>query len=172
MPSDYGTSPHQVVNFAKNLFSTGNEQLNIRPKAFEKVYAVFDRDDHERYHEALTLTLTLAQSYNDRKLRNDQNSVIEFKAIASVPNFELWLLLHFEDCRPAMHRKEIVNKLKNYLQGYDKGQSGHYQNTNMFIQRAKDNATFLATQNSAWDGNELYTDIHRLVGKLMGLKSS
>jgi hypothetical protein len=165
-PSDYGTCPLQVVKFAKDLFSSGNKNLNIRPKVFEKVYAVFDRDDHEKYHEALTLS----QSYNEKKLRNDQNRVIEFKAIPSVPNFELWFLLHFEDCRAAMHRTEVVDKLKVHLPEYEKGQGAHYQSTKKFIPRAKDNAIFLAKNNSSWDGNELYTDIHVLVEKLTGLK--
>jgi len=40
--------------------------------------------------------LNLAKSL-DGKLRYDSNDCVSFKAIASVPCFELWLLLHFED---------------------------------------------------------------------------
>ncbi len=166
MPSNYGTSPNQVVNFAKDLFIYGNKHLKIRPRSFEKVYAIFDRDDHDRYHEGLTL----AESYNTQKLRNDQRQPIEFKAIASVPNFELWLLLHFEDRHSPMHRDEVIDRLKSHLHNYEKGQDGHYQNTKEHFQRAKARAEVLATQTTAWDGNELYTDIHLLVEVLISLK--
>jgi hypothetical protein len=53
---------------------------------------VFDRDDHASYFEALRAAESL-----DRKLKNDANQFIRFQAIASVPSFELWLLLHYED---------------------------------------------------------------------------
>src|SRR5690554_4799734 len=49
-PSELGTSPIQVVQYAQELFEKGDRHKNIQPRAFEKVYAVFDRDDHENYH--------------------------------------------------------------------------------------------------------------------------
>jgi hypothetical protein len=54
-PSELGTAPIQVVQYAKELFEDGDRYKNIQRRAFEKVYAVFDRDDHDSYHEALTL---------------------------------------------------------------------------------------------------------------------
>ena len=75
MPSEYGTPPDQVVQFAKDLFLKGNEHLKIKPKAFEKVYAVFDRDDHDRYHNALSQSQIITRT----NLRNDLNKKIEFK---------------------------------------------------------------------------------------------
>ena len=74
--SAYGTSPHQVVDYARDLFINGNIESGIQPRAFEKVFAVFDRDSHERYFDALNN----AQQTN---LRNDQNTTIEFKAVVS-----------------------------------------------------------------------------------------
>jgi hypothetical protein len=62
----------------------------VRPRAFEKVFAIFDRDAHQSYFDALKLAGSL-----DGKLRNDLKQPVEFKAIASVPCFELWLLLHY-----------------------------------------------------------------------------
>lgn len=167
MPGDYGTSPDQVVNYAKNLFINGNEHLKIQPKSFEKVYVVFDRDEHEHYHKGLTL----ADSNNNKKLRNDQKNAIEFKAIASVPNFEIWFLLHFEDCHAPMHRDEVINKLKEYLHNYEKGQVGHYQHTKDNLHSATSRAELLALQTTAWDGTKLYTDVHLLVEVLTNLKT-
>lgn len=71
--SELGTAPIQVVQYAR-----------IQPRAFEQVYAVFDRDDHDSYFDALRLAELL-----DGKLKNDAKQFIRFKAIASVPSFEL-----------------------------------------------------------------------------------
>ena len=53
---------------------------------------MFDRDDHASYFNALELAASL-----DDRLRNDNKRPVAFKAIASVPSFEPWLLLHDED---------------------------------------------------------------------------
>ncbi|MHB1752757.1 MAG: RloB family protein [Acidiferrobacter sp.] len=47
-PSDMGTAPIQVVRYALALFEDGDRHKNIQRRALEKVYAVFDRDDHGR----------------------------------------------------------------------------------------------------------------------------
>ena len=98
-PSEQGTEPKQVVQFAKDLFLNGNDHKHIRAKAFEQVYAVFDRDDHRTYFEALDLAKSL-----DKKLRNDAKQPVVFRAIASIPCFELWLLLHVENIRHIRHQ--------------------------------------------------------------------
>jgi len=65
-PSELGTSSIQVVRYAKELFEKGDRHKHIQPRAFEQVYAVFDRDDHASYFDALNLATSL-----DGKLRND-----------------------------------------------------------------------------------------------------
>ncbi len=65
-PSQLGTAPLQVVQYAKELFEHGDRHKGIQRRAFEQVYAVFDRDDHDSYAEALRLAGSL-----DRKLKND-----------------------------------------------------------------------------------------------------
>ncbi len=42
-PSSLGTSPLQVVEYAKTLFEKGDSTKNILPRAFEYVFAVFDQ---------------------------------------------------------------------------------------------------------------------------------
>lgn len=80
--SDLGTEPLQVVQHAK---------------------ALFHRDEHRSYAEALQLAHAL-----DARLSNDTKQSISFKAIASVPKFELWLLLHFENVAAPLHRDEVI----------------------------------------------------------------
>jgi len=45
-PSQFGTTPLQVVEFAEHLFAKGDPAQDIPPRAFEQIYAVFDRDAH------------------------------------------------------------------------------------------------------------------------------
>ncbi|MCS6764800.1 MAG: RloB domain-containing protein [Candidatus Protistobacter heckmanni] len=91
-PSELGTAPTQVVQYANKLFEGGDRHRSIQARAFEQVFAVFDRDDHDSYHDALAQ----ADQINGQ-LRNDIRKPVTFRAIAFVPSFELWLLLHFED---------------------------------------------------------------------------
>ena len=86
VPSDYGTAPLQIVQYAIDKFQES--------KGFDRVYVVFDRDDHDSYHNALAKA-----DATDKKLKNDAGAKVPFAAIPSVPNFELWILLHFRDVR-------------------------------------------------------------------------
>ncbi len=109
-PSEFGTQPLQVVPYARGLFMNGDRKKQIQRRAFERVYAVFDRDDHTTYHNALTFANSL-----DDNLRNDLHQPVAFKAVASVPSFELWLLLHFEDVQSSLHRDEVMDNQGNFL---------------------------------------------------------
>lgn len=164
--SQFGTTPLQVVEFAEHLFLNGDEAREIQKKGFEQIYAVFDRDDHETYHNALTKAVDL-----DGKLRNDLKQPVKFKAIASVPCFELWLLLHFEDVQAPLHRTEVYQRLCQHLPNYDKGQAGHYAQTSHNLADASQRAERLTQLTTAHDGTEPYTDMHRLVHLLTTLKS-
>lgn len=164
-PSQFGTTPLQVVEYAEYLFRKGDEAKDIQPRAFEQVYAVFDRDDHATYHNALAKAAAL-----DGKLRSNLNKPVHFAAVASVPCFELWLLLHFEDVLAPLHRTEVYQRLRPYLPGYDKGQPGHYANTKARLADAMQRAEHLTALTNAYDGTEPFTDLHRLVRLLTTLK--
>lgn len=164
-PGRFGTTPLQVVEYAEHLFVSGDEAKDIRPRAFEQVYAVFDRDDHATYHNALAKAAAL-----DGKLRNDNNRSIGFAAIASVPCFELWLLLHFEDVLAPLHRNEVYLRLRQHLPAYDKAQSGHYGRTKAYLLQAAQRAQHLSGLTNAHDGTAPYTDLHHLVRLLTTLK--
>ena len=164
-PSELGTAPIQVVQYAKALFEDGNRHNNIQRRAFEKVYAVFDRDDHESYHEALTLAASL-----DGKLRNDAKQAVTFQAIASVPSFELWLLLHFEDIQAPLHRDEVMRRLKLHITSYDKGMSNAFTITSKHLAIATQRADGLATRFNARTDPEPFTAIVELVRLLTTLR--
>lgn len=164
-PSQLGSAPIQVVQYAKKLFEDGDRYKSILPRAFEKVYAVFDRDDHESYHEALTLATSL-----NGKLRNDVKQPVSFQAIASVPSFELWLLLHFEDIQAPLHRDEVMRRLKLHMPGYDKGAGNAFATTHVHLATATTRAERLAMRFTARTDPEPFTAIFELVKLLTTLR--
>ena len=153
-----GTQPRQVVNDACTFFKDYD-------KEFDHVYAVFDRDDHTTYHDALNM----AQGLNN-KLENDFKKKIPFSAIASVPCFELWLLLHFEDVFEYHHRNAIYEKLKKHLSNYEKGATKTYQHTEQNLSVALSRAKKMCQTSNVKAGNEPFTNVHELVEKLQKVK--
>ena len=164
-PSHLGTAPIQVVRYAQRLFVDGDLQRGIRPKGFDQIYAVFDRDDHESYFNALNLATSL-----DGKLRNDDRQAVSFKAIASVPSFELWLLLHYEDLQAPISRDMAIARLKQYIPGYDKGAVDSFATTSGRLETATQRALALAAKFNAHTAPEPCTAVHELVKLLTTLR--
>ncbi len=108
IPSELGTDPLKIVESAIAEFE--------RTRAFDKVFVVFDRDDHLCYANAIAK----AQA-KDKKLKNDEKKPVGFEAVVSVPSFELWLLLHFHDQQVWLHRDEALDRLRQHIPGYAKG---------------------------------------------------
>jgi DNA-binding PucR family transcriptional regulator len=144
--------------------SSKGTDTETQSRAFEKVYAVFDRDDHPSYFDALRLAESFAG-----KLKNDAKQFANFEAIASVPSFELWLLLHYEDIQAPLHRDEVMHRLKRYIPSYDKGARGTFESTQKFLDVASERAEALAGKNSADTEPEPYTAIYKLVTLLTTL---
>lgn len=163
--SELGTAPIQVVQYAQELFEKGNRHKAIQPRAFEQIYAVFDRDDHGSYYDALAL----AEGLNG-KLRNDARQSVTFRAIASVPSFELWLLLHFEDIQAPLHRVEVIRRLKQHIPGYEKGSENAFAITGKHLAIATLRADRLAQRFSAHTDPEPFTAIVELVKLLTTLR--
>jgi hypothetical protein len=164
-PGHFGTEPLQVVQYAEYLFLQGSLALGIEARAFDRVLVVFDRDEHRTYHQALDKVAAL-----DGRLTNYEKQCIPVQAVASVPCFELWLLLHFEDVQAPIHRDEAFRRLGSYLRGYEKWQPGHWASTKDRLDIATRRAQERAAATSAHDGHETYTDMHLLVDRLVHLK--
>ena len=164
-PSADGTEPLQVVDYAERLFLEGDRAKAIDRRGFDRVIAVFDRDDHATYHHALARIMGVNLAHE-----NDDGEHVPFQAIASVPCFELWLLLHFEDVMAPIHRNEVYARLRTHLPEYDKGQGGHFAATRHRLDVAAARAAARVAQTTAQDGHDPYTDMHILVHLLMTLK--
>ena len=165
-PSADGTEPLQVVDCAERLFLEGNRAKSIDGRGFDRVIAVFDRDAHATYHQALAKLRALNLAHE-----NDDGEPVPFQAVASVPCFEIWLLLHFEDVLAPVHRNEVYARLRTHLPGYDKGQGGHFAATRHRLNAATARATARAAQTMTAEGREPYTDMHTLVNLLMTLRN-
>ena len=119
-PND-GASPDRIVTHAIKLY----EDDAIGGDSFDKVFCVFDRDEHSTFGAAV-------QSIKD--LNNTENPK-PFEAITSIPCFEYWLLLHFgftDQPFEAVGKKSVCERVIKVLrtkpgfQKYGKGQQGVY----------------------------------------------
>lgn len=165
-PSELGTAPFQVVQYAHDLFTKGDSHKKIQAKAFEKVFVVFDRDSHGSYYDALARAKAL-----DGKLKNDAKQSVCFQAVASIPSFELWLLLHFEDVQSPLHRDEVFSRLKQHIPHYDKSMLGVFGMTAKNIEIATERARRLAIQFNAYTDPQPFTAIVELVQLLIKMRS-
>lgn len=164
-PGQRGTAPIQVVCYAQDLFKNGNLHKGIRAKSFDQVYAVFDRDNHNSYFQALDLVKSL-----DGKMRNDEGQPTSFKAIASIPSFELWLLLHYEDIRAPLHRDEVLRRLRQHFPNYIKGAGNAFATTRNQLDVAAQRAEALAARFTADNAPEPFTAVVELVRLLTTLR--
>jgi RloB-like protein len=155
--SAYGTQPGQIIDYAEAHFA--------KTKAFERVYAVFDRDSHQTYANALARAQQL-----DNAFKNDEGNRVRFFAVPTVPCFELWLLLHFQDVLAFADRHEVIRKLKGHYPQYDKGMAGAYAATEAKLDAATRRARHLRTMFTAAGGADPYTDVDELVEFLRAIR--
>ena len=158
LPGAYGTAPQQVVDFARDECR--------KTRKWEKVYCVFDRDDHLNFNNALQ-----SAAATDKKIKNDINKSIRFRAIKSIPCFELWLLLHFEYVSREIHRDEVRHLLRQQdrLPNYEKGQGGHFELTRHLLETAYQNADRLKEEQRRHGRENPFTDVDMLVKELIRL---
>jgi len=95
---------------------------------------------------------------------------VRFQAIASVPSFELWLLLHFEDNWAPIQRDEVMRRLRLHLPVYEKGVGQVFTLTRDRLGVATQRAQALVARFSAYDAPSPYTGIGGLVGLLTMLR--
>jgi len=163
--SQIGTEPLQVLEHALNVFEQGDRERGVYAAEFDRIVLVFDRDEHKTYHAALAKAA--AQS---GRFCNDNGVAVPVDVVPSVPCFELWLLLHFEDLYAPLHRNEVLQRLRAYLPGYEKGGGGHWATTHSRLGDATQRAQRLASVTTAQDGRQPYTTMHDLVARLVHLK--
>lgn len=152
-----GSAPRSVVQHAKKRQKEDGD--------FDRVYCVFDKDQHTTYEQAKS----------DVSNARPSNC---FYAVTSVPCFEYWLLLHFayttKPFAPSGARTaadEVIVELKQHVPNYQKGARDIFaqliEQTEQAIQHAR-RANRQATKN---DTDNPTTSVHELVAYLQNLKN-
>lgn len=161
---DCGSDPLSIVSEAERLYA---EQMSAG-NPFDRVFCVFDRDNHTNFGQAL------------HKVR----CMIEpnvFYAIYSIPSFEYWILLHFEDTskvftsqRGRSAGKQVISEIKSngYIKNYAKNDAQLYaflaDRREVAIARSKKRLRNSITEKS----NNPITVMHILVEYLINMNTA
>jgi hypothetical protein len=99
-----GADPKSVVELAVRLKNENMQAHHNDPdQLFDAVWCVFDRDSHTTIPAAKRLA-----------------AANQIDVAFSNPNFELFLLLHYEDCNKDLQRRVVARMLRKWLPGYKK----------------------------------------------------
>jgi hypothetical protein len=152
-----GTDPMSIV--------THTEQL-MAEEEYDRVFSVFDQDSHANFIQAA-----------QRVANSPRGRAGTWRAITSVPCFEVWLMLHFEYSTAPIVRSGnrspgdmAMRALKAHLLDYEKGANGIYQKVEIRSAAAITNATRLARHNANAAAGNPATNMHVLVDYLRRLK--
>lgn len=99
------SSPMGVVSFAKRRYKEDKDA----GFPFDKVFCVFDKNNHGDYDKAL------------KEVEKTRQTDEIFHATVSVPAFEYYLLLHYEYTTGSCTSAEALSRLKKHISGYTKG---------------------------------------------------
>lgn len=112
------STPSSVVGYAIELFKAEPD--------YDRVFCVFDRDQHTDFDRAVQQVQgKTLEKYPDNKKTVEEKRADQarFEAITSIPCFEYWVLLHFEETTAAMPRySDVRRRLRaiKSMKDYDK----------------------------------------------------
>ncbi len=155
-----GSAPSSVLKFAQEQYA--NSVIDRNP--YDRVYCVFDRDQHPCFDTTLQVIATL-------KPKNT------FFAITTTPCFEFWLLLHFDYYGKAYqvtgNKSPCDNAhsdLKERWADYAKSERGVYASTKDKLATAIANARKLAIDNAKTNSINPRTNMHELIEYLQSIR--
>lgn len=152
-----GNDPVTIVTFALD-----EHKFN----GYDQIYCVFDKE-HKNYQDALGIINF-----------NSQKNKIPIHAITSVPCFEYWLLLHYEDTTRPYNKKgkkstgdQLKSELKKYIKNYNEADKDIFEKTKSNLKQAIGRARQIdkAQERNCTDNPS--TSVYRLVEYLMAIKS-
>lgn len=160
-----GNDPLSLVNAAEEEFVRARRR-DPEKQGYDHVFVVFDRDTHTTYNDALQKINGLNEKYKGK-----------FKAIVSIPCFEIWLLLHFE-YTTRQHGASggnspcdnLIRDLNAHIAGYAKGNAGIFEVTKDLINEAVKNAKLLEAHRESAQTDNPSTKVHHLVEYLIGIR--
>lgn len=140
-----GSAPVSVVEYA--------EQKAREEGGYDRIFCVFDRDEHGDFERARQRIQTLSSR------KRHPLPVVE---TISIPCFELWILLHFERSDAGFSRcADVTRKLREHVPSYGKADSSLMTQLMEKLSAALENADWLEgrAEETGW---EPYTSVHKL----------
>lgn len=147
----------------KSLDESGEKLITAAKRKGEddkvdKIYVVFDRDDK-----------TSKDIQHCKKIADRDDITILFSSI----DFEIWILMHFEQVTRLYTRKQLTNKLstkKYFNQDYEKFKGSSYR-PYLFdrIQIAEGNALRLEKINNDMENDDPFTNIHKYLREIFNV---
>lgn len=156
---DCASSPKDVVDHAIKTYK--------KTKDYDRVFCVFDRDNHTTYLAAI-----------DRIQQTKLSKNHSIHAITSVPCFEIWFLLHFIYSTKGYGGgtgsicQQVIKDLKQHLPEYDKGARGVFHDLQEKMESALHHAEKLARHCESADTDNPSTKVHDLVKYLRDIKKT
>ena len=142
------------------------EKYRSNPGEFDRVFCVFDRNGHANYQEALNLVA------NSPLARSGVLS-----AIASVPCFEIWILLHYAYSSAPVTAsggrsacENVMATVRRHLPEYEKAFGGVFEKLAPMLDTAITHADRLAMHNRDTESDNPATRVQELVKYLRSLK--
>lgn len=152
-----GSAPISIVDFALTEYK--------KEKEYDRVYCVFDKDQHESYDNAI-----------DKIKRAKLSKGHKIQAITSVPCFEFWLLLHYKSTTKQFGMKSgsicasVISDLEKHIPSYAKGDRDIYKITKTKIETAIENSKKVEKHCKSVGTDMPSTKVYELVEYLRKLK--
>ncbi len=168
-----GSSPINVVNHAYRLY----QQELSSGDSYNKVYCVFDKDSHSTFFDAIEKIKNINKELSEKGL--DEQT--KFEAIISIPSFEYWLLLHYEQTTKPYAKTPtksvgdlVIDDLKIYLPDYKKTQKGFFNKSlaDGTLEGALAHSERIYKVEKSSENNNSHTNIHELIKYLQKLKEA
>ena len=147
--------PLGLVNHAEEIYK--------RDPDLDRVFCVFDRDDHSNFDQALAKI---------QGLKTRKRHWVPIEAIVSCPCFEFWILLHFQyTTQPFVDCNQVIGTLKKHLSDYSKSSTRVFDQTKDALDAAIERGKMVQSHHGFKDHrNNPSTTVHSLAEYLIHLK--
>jgi hypothetical protein len=153
--------------------ATGNDPLALVDFAarqqrenggYDYIYCVFDQDNRTSFEPA---------RMEIRRLAAKRRSPLPIAEAVSIPCFEIWVLLHFQQsARPFRNADAVIAHLHaGPFPSYVKADFSVAKTLVALVGTAIANAKWLVTQNAGTGSDNPFTNLHELAARIMEMAS-
>lgn len=148
----------------------GIDQYHSQPSKYDIVLCLIDRDCHTNFNQAMARAREFSNWLATHRLKVHRNTT--FKAIASYPCFEIWLLFHYLYTRRSFAGSgpgntspcsQVISHLSNNgIRGYGKGATGIYSHTKSNLDTALQHSRQAKNDVRVTQRANPSTDVHKI----------